>query len=94
MQEAIQTTAMAGTSAGQAVQAMSLINRMTPQGQALWIEKSVEKLNNQLKEKRGKNAPQFELTPEMLQKVANSNESNLQENLDSVYKELELYPDI
>lgn len=87
--ETIRTTAMAGTSAGQAVQAMRILNRMTPQGQAVWVEKCVEKLNNDLQKQRGKNAPQFDLKPEMLEKIVNSkNDTELKNNLDEVYREL------
>lgn len=53
LQEAIQTTAMAGTSAGQTVQALSLLNHQTPQGQAMWLQKSVDKMNNELARRKG-----------------------------------------
>lgn len=53
LQEAIQTTAMAGTSAGQTVQALAMLNHQTPQGQATWIQKSVDKMNNELAKKKG-----------------------------------------
>lgn len=89
LQDAIQATAMAGTTAGQTVQAMSLLNHMTPQGQAVWLQRSVDKMNNQLKKTRGKNAPQFTLTEDMLQKIVSSeNQEQLAKNLDEVYKEL------
>lgn len=89
LQEAIQATAMAGTTAGQTVQAMSLLNHQTPEGQAIWLQRSVDKMNSDLKKFRGKNAEQFNLTAEMLEKVANSeNAKALEENLNEVYKEL------
>lgn len=89
LQEAIQATAMAGTTAGQTVQAMSLLNHQTPEGQAIWLQKSVEKMNNDLKKARGDKAQQFDLTGEMLEKITNSkNNEELQNNLDEVYKEL------
>lgn len=53
LQEAIQATAMAGTSAGQTVQAMAILNHQTPQGQATWIQRSVDKMNNELAKKKG-----------------------------------------
>lgn len=53
LQEAIQTTAMAGTSAGQTVQALAMLNHQTPQGQATWIQRSVDKMNNELAKKKG-----------------------------------------
>ncbi len=51
--EAIRTTAMAGTQAGQTVQALSLLNHQTPEGQAIWLSKSVDKFNNELAKKKG-----------------------------------------
>ena len=86
LQEAIQTTAMAGTEAGRAVQAMSMINHQTPIGQVTWIQRSVDKVNKRLA-KEGKKA-QFNFTPEMQQKILNSTSENLQQNLTEVYKEL------
>lgn len=53
LQEAIQATALAGTSAGQTVQALSLLNHQTPQGQATWIQRSVDKMNKELAKKKG-----------------------------------------
>ena len=72
LQEAIQATAMAGTTAGQTVQAMSLLNHQTPEGQAVWLQRSVEKMNNDLRKSRGENAEQFKLTEDMIEKIVNS----------------------
>ena len=89
LQEAIQATAMAGTTAGQTVQAMSLLNHQTPEGQAIWLQRSVDKMNNDLVKIRGENADQFTLTPEMTEKIVNSkNTEELQNNLNEVYEEL------
>lgn len=89
LQEAIQATAMAGTSAGQTVQALSLLNHQTPEGQAIWLQRSVDKMNNELKKNRGENAEQFNLTQDMVDKIVNSKDTEeLQINLDEVYKEL------
>ena len=89
LQESIQATAMAGTTAGQAVQAMSLLNHQTPEGQAVWIQRSVEKMNNDLRKARGEKAQQFDFTAEMQEKIVNSkNNEELQDNLNAVYKEL------
>lgn len=89
LSEAIRATAMAGTAAGQTVQAMSLLNHQTPQGQAVWLQRSVEKMNNDLKKTRGQNAEQFNLTNEMLEKIVNSeNTEEMYKNLDEVYHEL------
>jgi len=53
LQDAIQYTAMAGTEAGRTVQAMSIIAHQSPEGQALWIERSVKKLNQKMASKKG-----------------------------------------
>lgn len=53
LQDAIQTTAMAGTSAGQTVQALAMLNHQTPEGQATWIQRSVDKMNNELAKRKG-----------------------------------------
>lgn len=89
LRDAIQITAMMGTEAGQTVQAMSLLNHQTPQGQAVWLQRTVEKMNNELKQKRGEKAEQFNLTSDMLEKIVNSEtKEQLNNNLEEVYKEL------
>ena len=89
LRDAIQATAMAGTTAGQTVQAMSLLNHQTPEGQAVWLQRSVEKMNNDLKKQRGAKAEQIKLTDDMLNKIVNSETTEeLHKNLDEVYKEL------
>lgn len=89
LQDAIQATAMAGTSAGQTVQALSLLNHQTPEGQAIWIQRSVDKMNNELKRRRGDKAAQFDLTEDMIDKIVNSKDkTDLQKNVDEVYEQL------
>ena len=89
LQDAIQATAMAGTTAGQTVQAMSLLNHQTPEGQAVWLQRSVDKMNNDFKKARGEKAQQFNLTENMISKIINSkNSEELQNNLNEVYQEL------
>lgn len=89
LRDAIQATAMAGTTAGQTVQAMSLLNHQTPEGQLLWLQRSIEKMNNDLQKNRGKKAEQFTLTDDMIQKLLNSkNQEEMYKNLDEVYDEL------
>ena len=78
---------MAGTELGQAVQAMSIINHQTPQGQVVWIQRSINKVNKDLARTR-KNGAQFNFTPEMQQKILNSTKENLQDNINEVYEEL------
>ena len=82
LQRAIRATAMAGTQAGRSVQAFALLKHQTPQGMAVWIQNSVDKLNSQTKN------GQFDFTTEMQEKILNSTEDNLQENVDEVMKEL------
>jgi uncharacterized protein YerC len=82
LQRAIRATAMAGTQAGRSVQAFALLKHQTSQGMAVWIQNSVDKLNSQTKN------GQFDFTTEMQEKILNSTEDNLQENVDEVMKEL------
>lgn len=111
LQDAIQATAMAGTSAGQTVQALSMLNHQTPQGQATWIQRSVDKMNKELAKKKGgtittdadgnlqvinkqgvditNKVDLFNLTPEMIDKIMNSeNQEQMYKNIDEVYEEL------
>lgn len=89
LRDAMQATSMAGTTAGQTVQAMSLLNHQTPEGQLLWLQRSIEKMNNDLQRNRGKNAEQFTLTDDMIQKILNSkNQEEMYKNLNEVYDEL------
>lgn len=44
--ELIQNVAILGTEMGQSVQAMSLINRMSPEGQVFYIQKVINRINN------------------------------------------------
>jgi len=53
LQNVMQATAMAGTEAGRAVQILSMLNHQTPQGQATWIQRSVDKMNTELAKKKG-----------------------------------------
>ena len=88
LQDAIQNVALAGTQAGQTVQAMSLINRQTPQGQAVYLSKVVDRMNKEIEKKTKGKGQQFNLTPEMLDKITNSSKDNLEKNIDEVAREL------
>lgn len=88
LQDVIQNVALAGTQAGQAVQAMSLISKQTPQGQAVYIEKVVHNLNKAIEERTNGKGKQFNLTPEMLDKITNSTDKNLEANVTEVAMEL------
>lgn len=89
--DAIHTTALAGTQAGRTVQAMALLNHMTPQGQVVWLERSINKANIELQQKfkNKKDIPQFELTSEMTDKILNAEgKEEMFKALDEVYEEL------
>lgn len=91
LQDAIHATALAGTQAGRTVQAMALLNHMTPQGQVVWLERSVNKANKELEQKfkNKKNIPQFELTSDMTEKILNTkSKEEMYKVLDDVYEEL------
>ena len=91
LQDAIHTTALAGTQAGRTVQAMALLNHMTPKGQVVWLQRSIEKANKELQQKfkNKNNTPQFELTSEMTDKVLKTNnKEEMYKALDEVYEEL------
>lgn len=96
LQEAIQTTALAGTQAGQAVQAFALLNRMTPQGQVTYIQRSINKINKKLEDKYNKSLfkgnrelQQFNFTPEMQQEILNADgKAELESAIDDVYRQL------
>lgn len=49
---ALQNLAMSGTEIAQALQAMSIMNHLTPQGQAVWIQRSADKLNKSMLAKK------------------------------------------
>ncbi len=53
LQDAIQTTALAGTSTGQTLQALTILNHQTPQGQVTWLQRSIDKMNKELAKKKG-----------------------------------------
>ena len=53
LQDAIQYTAMAGTEAGRTVQAMAMIAHQSPEGQVLWIQRFINKLNQKIASKKG-----------------------------------------
>lgn len=88
LQDTIQNVALAGTQAGQTVQAMSLINRQTPQGQAVYLSKVIDRMNNDIEKRTKGKGKKFELTPEMLEKITTSSKENLESNIDEVAREL------
>lgn len=47
----ISQIALAGTRAGQSIQALSLINRLSPEGQLLHLQRTTERIENQIKNK-------------------------------------------
>lgn len=84
LQDAIQTSAMAGTEAGRTVQALSILNHSTPEGQVIWIQRSIDKLNDKLEKTKVKE--RFKFTPEMQQEILQA--TNQEEALNNVYKQL------
>lgn len=88
LQDSIQNVALAGTQLGQAVQAMSLVNRQTPQGQAVYLQKVIDRMNNDIDKRTKGKGKKFELTPEMIEKITNSSKENLEQNIDEVAREL------
>ena len=89
LQNAIRLTATAGTDAGRMVQAFNILNHQTPTGQVAWIQRSVDKMNKELQQKRNKNTEQFDFTPEMQQKILNAEtQEEMYKAIDEVYQEL------
>lgn len=86
LHEALQTTALAGTIGGQTVQAMKLIKKQSPQGQAVFTQKVVDLLNKELEKKGSKQ--RYTFTPEMEKMIVNSTPENLAENVNQVEKML------
>lgn len=73
LNELIQDVALAGTELGQSVQALSLIQKMTPEGQLMLLQKSINRIN--LSENTD-----IKLTKEQTKKIVDSkNEKELQE---------------
>ena len=87
-EDAIMTTAMAGTIAGRTLQAMKLIYKMSPEGQVAWVQKSVDKLNKEILKNNKNSKQQFTFTDEMKQAILDSTKENRDEVIDKVYKEL------
>lgn len=89
--DAIHATAMAGTQAGRTVQAMAILNHMTPQGQVVWLQRSIDKANNQLQQKykNKQEIPQFTLTEDMTNRLLQTDsKEELYDVLDDIYEEL------
>lgn len=53
LRDAMQATSMAGTTAGQTVQALSMLNHQKPEGQLLWLQRNIDKINNELAKRKG-----------------------------------------
>jgi hypothetical protein len=72
-ERAVVYTAMLGTAAGQTVQAFSMINKLSPQGIALYMNKVIERLNNVEYRKliaQGKMKP-IQLTEDQVARIMN-----------------------
>lgn len=57
------------TNAGQAVQAVKLIKKFTPEGQLYYLQKTVDSLQKKLNRRMKSKAPELELDPELAQKL-------------------------
>lgn len=87
-EDALMTTAMAGTIAGRSLQAMKLIYKMSPEGQAIWVQRSVDKLNKELKKFNKNTKQEFTFTDDMKNTIINSSKEDLEENVNKVCQEL------
>ena len=67
-QDMIQNVAIIGTELGQAVQAMSMITRMTPEGQLKYLNKVINRLNENIDKKNQKRSEDKQIEPIKLDK--------------------------
>lgn len=61
------------TRSGQAVQAMRLIKKFTPEGQLYYVQKTVDNLQKKLDRRMKSKAPELELDPELAKKLLEAN---------------------
>lgn len=93
-QELIADTAILGKDYGQVIQALSMISRMTPEGQLMYINKVVDRLNDKIdtkNEKRSENkkANNIEIDKELAGNILKAtNEVELQNAVDAVLQNI------
>ena len=84
----VQDVAILGTSLGQQVQALSLIKKMSKEGQLQYLTKVVERMNNEYSKKKS-NKIDLKVTDEMAEKILSSKDKkDLENNMDLVKEEL------
>lgn len=76
-------------SAAQALQATRILKKMSPEAQLYGVQRSVESLQNELKDKYGKKAPELEINETLAEKFLNAKTE--EERLEA---EKEIYKDI
>jgi hypothetical protein len=78
-----------GTILGQALQAYSIMQRLTPEGQLRTVQRNMRRLQQQLEEQYGRNAPQLEIKPELADNLANAKTAEEAEKArDAIQKDL------
>ncbi len=69
------------TKAGQVVQSMRMLKKLTPEGRLYFIERTMDKLQQEATEKYGENAPDLSLPNEMKQEYAQTSDPVIQQQL-------------
>jgi hypothetical protein len=79
-----------GTRAGQTVQAMRLLNKMSGEGQLVYIERTVDRMNQDLKSRRKKGkAPYLEIPQEMKETLLQSKtREEIDRAAEDIYRQL------
>ena len=73
------------TNAGQTLQAMRMLKRMTPDGQLYYLEKSIQKMNEEFKNKLGKKFKDIELDEDLMEQFLTEKNA---EKRDEVYDKI------
>ena len=78
--------AVAGTRAGQAVQAMTLLKKMTPSGNLYYMQKAVDNLNRDLE---GKNKPKIKIDPKLAKALLEAEtQADIDAAMDNIIQDL------
>ena len=78
-----------GSVIGQALQAYSILQRLTPDGQLRVVQRNMRRMQQQLEEQYGRNAPQLEIKPELADNLANAKTAEEAEKArDAIQKDL------
>lgn len=70
--EIIEATARKATTSGQAIQALSMWSKFTPEGMLKYAQKKINEANNELKKKGYKLHKRAELTPELTKEITDA----------------------